>query len=568
MGSGCSREIPTEARSSDVPKAEVGSQIPGQQTAPEKPPSQGSLSRAPTRKSRLGGEERGVEKLEDKYTLGAELGRGCFGVTRLATVKTTKEVHACKSISKARAQSNADPRGGSRSDSCTGSTGMRQNMSLDDLRREISILYHLQGHPNVVQLHGTYEDKHNVHLVMEKCEGGELFDHIVEAGRYTEKDAARILRTILKVAAQCHALGVCHRDLKPENFLLSTAGSDAQLKAIDFGLSTFFQPNGTLTEFVGSPYYMAPEVLARNYGPKVDCWSVGVILYILLTGVPPFNANSQEGILRAVREGDYDLESPPWPKISTGAKHLVRRLLCYDPVKRISAIEALDHPWVREATGVVGEERGLRAPGSRPSLGEGSDRALDHSWVREDGEASDELLDDSITLRIKKFAEVNRLKKMALKIIAENLSAEEISGLEEIFKSFDTDGDGTITLAEMDRGLSKMAKQGTSSKLTKDHVKQLMAAADVDSDGVISYQEFITSTLQMNKLDSDEHLHKAFMNFDTDNSGYITREELRAALSENGSSVEEIEAIIGDVDKDNDGNINYVEFAAMMRSRA
>lgn len=202
-----------------------------------------------------------------RYELGRELGRGEFGTTFLCKDKETGEEYACKTISKEK---------------------LRTAIDLEDVRREVAIMRHLPKHPNVVTLKDTYEDDGAVHLVMELCEGGELFDRIVARGHYTERAAALVTRTILQIVQMCHKEGVIHRDLKPENFLFSDKKETATLKAIDFGLSVFFKPGQRFDEIVGSPYYMAPEVLKRNYGPEVDIWSAGVILYILLCGVPPF----------------------------------------------------------------------------------------------------------------------------------------------------------------------------------------------------------------------------------------------------------------------------------------
>ena len=166
----------------------------------------------------LGRETQDIKVL---YTLGRELGRGQFGVTFLCTNKESGEQLACKSIAKRKLMTPDD---------------------VEDVRREVAIMHHLEGHPNIVKLVGAYEDKQSVHLVMELCAGGELFDRIIAKGHYTERSAAAVLRTIVQVVEACHSLGVMHRDLKPENFLLASKKEDAPLKATDFGLSVFFKP--------------------------------------------------------------------------------------------------------------------------------------------------------------------------------------------------------------------------------------------------------------------------------------------------------------------------------------
>ncbi|KAF2594151.1 hypothetical protein F2Q70_00045432 [Brassica cretica] len=219
-------------------------------------------------------------QISDKYILGRELGRGEFGITYLCTDRETREALACKSISKRK---------------------LRTAVDVEDVRREVTIMSTIPDHPNVVKLKATYEDNENVHLVMELCEGGELFDRIVARGHYTERAAATVARTIAEVVKMCHMNGVMHRDLKPENFLFANKKENSALKAIDFGLSVLFKPGERFTEIVGSPYYMAPEVLKRDYGPEVDVWSAGVILYILLCGVPPFWAGISSSASSLIR---------------------------------------------------------------------------------------------------------------------------------------------------------------------------------------------------------------------------------------------------------------------------
>ncbi|XP_021806486.1 calcium-dependent protein kinase 34 [Prunus avium] len=448
---------------------------------------------------------RPMEDVRSMYSIGKELGRGQFGVTHLCTLKATGEQFACKTIAKRKLVNKED---------------------IEDVRREVQIMHHLTGQPNIVELKGAYEDKQSVHLVMELCAGGELFDRIISKGHYTERAAAALLRTIVQIVHTCHSMGVIHRDLKPENFLLLNKDENSPLKATDFGLSVFYKQGEVFKDIVGSAYYIAPEVLKRRYGPEVDIWSVGVMLYILLSGVPPFWAESEHGIFNAILRGQLDFSSDPWPSISHQAKDLVRKMLNSDPKQRLTAFQVLNHP-----------------------------------WIKEDGEAPDVPLDNAVLSRLKQFKAMNQFKKVALRVIAGCLSEEEIMGLKEMFKSIDTDNSGTITLEELKQGL---AKQGT--KLSEFEAKQLMEAADADGNGTIDYDEFITATMHLNRMDREEHLYTAFQHFDKDNSGYITTEELEQALREYGMhDGRDIQEIIAEVDADNDGRINYDEFCAMMR---
>ncbi|XP_030522240.2 calcium-dependent protein kinase 34 [Rhodamnia argentea] len=467
------------------------------------PPASGSKASKPSPIGPVLG--RPMEEVKSMYTIGKELGRGQFGVTHLCTHKQTGQQFACKTIAKRKLVNKED---------------------IEDVRREVQIMYHLTGQPNIVELKGAYEDKHSVHLVMELCAGGELFDRIISKGHYTERAAASLLRTIVQIVHTCHSMGVIHRDLKPENFLLLNKDENSPLKATDFGLSVFFKQGDVFKEIVGSAYYIAPEVLKRRYGPEADIWSIGVMLYILLSGVPPFWAESENGIFNAILRGQLDFTSDPWPSISPGAKDLVRKMLNSDPKQRLTAFQVLSHP-----------------------------------WIKEDGEAPDTPLDNAVLNRLKQFRAMNKFKKAALRVIAGCLSEEEIMGLKEMFKGMDTDNSGTITLEELKQGLSK---QGT--RLSEYEVKQLMEAADADGNGTIDYDEFITATMHMNRMDREEHLYTAFQYFDKDNSGFITTEELEQALREFGMhDGRDIKEILSEVDADNDGRINYDEFVAMMR---
>ncbi|WZY85494.1 hypothetical protein YC2023_031878 [Brassica napus] len=350
---------------------------------------------------------------------------------------------------------------------------------IEDVRREVQIMHHLSGH-----------------------------------------------RQMVMVVHSCHSMGVMHRDLKPENFLFLSKDENSPLKATDFGLSVFFKPGDKFKDLVGSAYYVAPEVLKRNYGPEADIWSAGVILFILISGVPPFWGENETGIFDAILKGELDFSADPWPTVSAGAKDLVKKMLKYDPKDRLTASEVLNHP-----------------------------------WIKEDGEASDKPLDNAVLSRMKQFRAMNKLKKMALKVIAENLSEEEIIGLKEMFKALDTDKNGIVTLEELRTGLPKLG-----NKISEAEIKQLMEAADMDGDGSIDYLEFISATMHMNRIEREDHLYTAFQYFDKDNSGYITMEELEQAMKKyNMGDDKSIKEIIAEVDTDRDGKINYEEFVAMMK---
>ncbi|KAI9086553.1 hypothetical protein K1719_031637 [Acacia pycnantha] len=446
-------------------------------------------------------------RLSDKYILGRELGRGEFGITHLCTDRETKEALACKSISKRK---------------------LRTAVDIEDVRREVAIMSTLPDHPNIVKLKATYEDNENVHLVMELCEGGELFDRIVARGHYSERAAATVARTIAEVVRMCHANGVMHRDLKPENFLFANKKENSVLKAIDFGLSVFFKPGERFSEIVGSPYYMAPEVLRRNYGPEVDIWSAGVILYILLCGVPPFWAETEQGVALAILRGVIDFKREPWPQISDSAKSLVRQMLEPNPEKRLTAQQVLEHPWLQNAK-----------------------------------KASNVPLGDIVRTRLKQFSMMNRFKKKALWVIAEYLSIEEVEIIKDMFTLMDSDGDGKVTYEELKAGLRKVGSQ-----LAEPEIKMLMEAADVDGNGVLDYGEFVAVTIHLQRMENDEHFRKAFKYFDKDESGFIELGELRDALADDSGEIETdvVNDIMREVDTDKDGRISYEEFVAMMKT--
>ncbi|KAL6641384.1 hypothetical protein ACP70R_019565 [Stipagrostis hirtigluma subsp. patula] len=299
----------------------------------------------------------------EHYTLGRKLGQGEFGTTYLCTEISTGCQYACKSILKSQFENMQD---------------------IEDVRREIQIMHHLSGQKNIVTIKDAYEDEKAVHIVMELCAGGELFNRI-QKGNYSERKAAELIRIIVGIIAKCHSLGVMHRDLKPENFLLQDKEDDLSIKLIDFGVSVFFKPGQVFTDLVGSPYYIAPEVLRKHYGPEADVWTAGVILYVLLSGVPPFWAETRKRIYDKIEEGHFDFESNQWHRISDSAKDLIRKMLCPCPSERLKAHEVLNHP-----------------------------------WICNDGVATGQALEPTVLSRLEKLSETNKLKKLDLQADSDN----------------------------------------------------------------------------------------------------------------------------------------------------
>lgn len=281
-----------------------------------------------------------ISNLKDRYVLGDQLGWGQFGIIRECSDKFTGEVLACKSISKNRLVTDEDVR---------------------SIKLEIEIMTSLSGHPNVVDLKAVYEEEGYVHLVMELCAGGELFHRLEKQGRFSESEARVLFRHLMQVVQFCHDKGIVHRDLKPENILLATKASSSQIKLADFGLATYINPGQSLHGTVGSPFYIAPEVLAGGYNQAADVWSAGVILYILLSGKPPFWGKTKSRIFEAVRAAGLRFQSDPWNGISDSAKELIRGMLHTDPSVRFTAQQVLDHRWT-SGTGQI--------PKSLPNCGE------------------------------------------------------------------------------------------------------------------------------------------------------------------------------------------------------
>ncbi|KAK8580391.1 hypothetical protein V6N13_143495 [Hibiscus sabdariffa] len=256
----------------------------------------------------------GKKKIDDDYVKGGTIGRGKFGSVWLCRSRSCGVEFACKTLIKGE----------------------------ETVQKEVEIMQHLSGHPGIVTLQAVYEDPDCFHLVMELCSGGRLIDQMAES-QFSEQRAANIFKDVMSIIKYCHEMGVVHRDIKPENILLTTSG---KIKLADFGLAMRISKGQVLSGLVGSPAYVAPEVLLGNYSEKVDIWSAGVLLHVLLVGFLPFQGDSLKAVFEAIKTVKLDFHSGIWESVSKPARDLLARMLTRDVSSRITADEVLRHPWI------------------------------------------------------------------------------------------------------------------------------------------------------------------------------------------------------------------------------
>ena len=441
----------------------------------------------------------------DNYDVIRQLGKGGYGKVYEVKNKKSGDIRACKHLSKLSLK------------------------NLEKFEREINILINTD-HPNIIKIFEVYESQRSLYIVMEECKGGEIFDRIIEhiesKKMYSEKDAADMFGQVMSAIAYCHNNGICHRDLKPENLLYLNKGPEKNnpIKVIDFGLSQFISDQ-KLTTKVGTAYYVSPEILKGDYTEKCDIWSAGVILYIFLSGDPPFNGPNDSIIYQKISELKYSFPENKWKNISKEAKNLITHMICPES-ERYNAEQVLNDPWFKNA----------------------SDAPLTS-------------IDFNDLKCFKNFAKGSLIKKMGLMFIASRLDENEINNLKNVFSSFDKGKDGQISFEELKKGLMDIK----SSKITEDEVKDLFNDLDVDQNGRIDYTEFIAATIDASKYYKNERLLEAFESFDKDKNGQISKNELIETLNAEKCQEKEIEKFIKAVDKDGNGKISKEEFMALMK---
>ena len=447
---------------------------------------------------------KGQGLLTDKYKVLRRLGKGGYAKVYEIQDKTTGEIFACKHLSKLNIE------------------------NLEKFQREINILQQID-HPNIIKLFEIYETSHSLYLVMEECKGGELFDKIIEhinqKQMYSEADAAQILLQIMSAIEYCHNHGIVHRDLKPENLLYLNKGDEKNnpLKIIDFGLSRVVEREKKLKSKVGTAYYVAPEILFGVYNEKCDIWSAGVILYILLSGDPPFNGPSDNIIYAKIEKMIFDFPEKKWQNISNDAKDLLCHMLCPEN-QRYTASEVLAHRWFKNAQNICNKNYQLNI-----------------SFLKE-------------------YKENSLVKKIILLLIASRLNENEIKDLNVLFKEFDKDKDGQISYDELKAGLLKL----NSKEITEKDINDTFQALDVNKTGKIGYTEFIAATLNKNLYLQEEKLYEAFSVFDTNHTGKIKKEQILNVLKQDNSGNMIVNDLIEKTNNTEDDEIDYKQFLQIM----
>ena len=410
-------------------------------------------------------------EMKDVYILKSLIGKGTFGIVRKAVHKDNKDLTvAIKTIPKTDSQ-----------------------LDYSTLHREIEILKSID-HPNIIKFYDFFDDPSHLHIVMEMCTGGELFDRIVESGTICESKAAQYLKKVMGAVNHLHLLGICHRDLKPQNFLFENKSEDAELKIIDFGLSNKF--NNTLgtavamKTFVGTPYYIAPEILLGNYDIKCDLWSLGVTMYVMLTGEYPFAGENQHEVFTKISSSSVEMDMRPVQGLSKAAVDLLKKLLIKNPQFRIDAKEAIKHPWFKEA-------------------------------MEEHTPLSNDVLD-----MLRDYTPPSKIYKAAMRVIVKYLSIEDLKGLRDMFYQVDTENLGYITLKEVKQVFAK-----AGSALPQKQLKKIFADLSTNNDGKIYYSDFITAAFSNKKILDENQITWAFKLFDTNTSGKITADGLRRGMT-------------------------------------
>ena len=448
-----------------------------------------------------------------KYKIISKLGDGSYGIVYLAVNIITKQNVAMKKINK-----------------------VKEN-AIDDMeiKNEIEILKKLD-HPNIVKIIEFFSTPKAYYIITDFCGCGELYNQIKH--QYTEGQLAVLFYQVLSGLYYLHTKNIVHRDLKLENILISEIEKDNNtnekyfwVKIIDFGTAKIFEKNKNEKAVVGSSYYIAPEVLHKNYNEKCDTWSVGVILYMLIVGRAPFDGKSDDEIIENIEKGEFNSKHIKMLNSSDEVQDLVKKLLEVNVKKRLSPSEALKHPWFKKFNG--------------KSLYSNIDKKTIIIYLN----------------RLRKFEINSKFQQMVLAFIVHNIpNNNESKDILKIFRMFNVNDDGKLTKKELFDGLIKYFNEEEIKK----EIEDIFLLLDGANRGFIEYEEFLRATLDQKILLSDENLTYAFNFFDGDGCGKISVEKIKKFFINDKVSEDVFRSIFHEIDSNEDGEIDYEEFKDMM----
>ena len=440
-----------------------------------------------------------IQDIRKIYKFKEVLGGGHFGTVRVAYKRKEepRRYYAIKSISK----KNLSP------------------SDLEDLIKEVDIISALD-HPVIIDFYETYQDEFFFHIVMELCKGKEVFQKIASEGKIEEKKVAIVIHKVLNAIAYCHSRGITHRDIKPENILFETDELNSEIKLIDFGLSRKYSADQKMHTILGTPYYIAPEVLKGNYDEKCDIWSIGVLTYIMLCGEPPFKGKSNNEIFMKIIKEPIKFNPYKWNNLSENSKNFIKNLLNKDPNKRPTAMEALGH-----------------------------------SWFNSIEISSPKNITQDILNNIKNFRIKQQFKKIVLRYLLSTLNESELKKYKRAFYAIDFKHNGTISKEE----LIKAFEIG-KIEITNENIDFVFKLCDENRKGSLDYTDFLMCAYDKNYLLTEKKLELAFQYFDVDNSGIIQIHDVKDAMLRFGKNVvdsDDTKKLIMEITKDE--NVESIE---------
>lgn len=473
---------------------------------------------SPTHKHTVLVRNREGSTVEQQYHVADEiLGEGAFGsVRRVTRIKTGNKDCIMKTMKKA-----VIP-------------------DMNSLSNEISIQAGLD-HPNICRIHEVFYMADQIDLIMEACCGGDLSDAICEASQFCEHDAQHVMHQVVRAVCYMHSKGIAHRDMKPENLLLKEKGvpfTKNNVKVVDFGFAQSFEPGKkTLLTKCGTPHFLAPEILYQEtYDEKCDVWSCGIILYMFLSGVPPFDGQTDMEIFEKAAAGKSKFEGEIWAKVAPTAKLAIVQMCKVDPNLRFSAEATLLSPWMRQELPKL------------DTLG--------------DGLCSFDILEG-----MRNFKRMNRFKKAASYLVARNLpESSQLRKMRQAFEALDRNGDGMLNMEELKSGVGENA---ICSKL----IEEVFTALDKDHAGQVEWTEFLAAVADQKLLGSSQLLFtesacwEAFRVLDSDSDSKLSVEEIKEWLTQEDCKVDEgeVQAVLMEADLDGDGYVCFEEFLSMMQ---